>query len=177
MVRLKPWRFAWAGTRHALTVFLLMASPFVVVFLIVKPLFFWLPLLIVPVGLLRFPQLFLAARRGPVLGADEAGIWLRVRPARKTLFLPWTDVAEITVGKTYGHVELCARPVDFDIDVDFAPPVTFGGEQGLGQRLAADWVYRKLGTNVHAPLTGSDHTADEVLARLRHYAAGRCRFG
>ena len=174
VVRLNPWRYAWAGTRYALTVFLLMASPFVVLFLIVKPLFFWLPLLIVPLGLLRFPHLFIAARRGPVLGADEAGIWLRLVYTRKAVFLPWPEVFVITVEKTFGHVELCARPRDLDFDAYLAIPVRGFGDVRQGQRTATNWMRVKLGTNVHTPLTGGDVSVEEVLTKLRQFSAGRC---
>ena len=174
VVRLDPWRYAWAGTRFAAAAMLLLASPFIVFLLFVNPLFFWLPLMIVPVALLRFPTLFLAARRGPVLGADEAGIWLRLVHTRKAVFLPWSEVFVITVTKTFGHVELCARPRDLDLDAALAIPVRGFGDARQGQRSATNWMRIKLGTNVHAPLTGGDVSVEEVLEKLKEFAAGRC---
>jgi hypothetical protein len=43
------------------------------------------------------PWLVRAAYHGPVLAADRDGAWIAYRPGRHAVFLPWPDIAAITI--------------------------------------------------------------------------------
>jgi len=179
VVRLSPWQFAWTSVRRMMLWFGLCALP-VAVFLVIvvrSP----IPLILVPimaaVALLMIPPLMLAVRRHPVLGADEAGLWVSVAPAKKAVFLPWDAIAEVAIKHFSAHDAVCVVPRDPAVDAALAPVTQGNMEARAGQTIAHRRMRAKLGTYIHTPLTGSGLTNEDVLAKLRYYAAGRCPVG
>jgi len=57
-------------------------------------------------------------------------------------------------------------------------PAAIGNlEQQASQAMVNRRSRRKLGTNIHTPITGAPMSHEDLLARLRYYAAGRCPIG
>lgn len=115
--------------------------------------------------------------RKPVLGADQAGIWVKVFRARKTVFLPWEAVGAVRIGTFAWHHELCVDAKDPAVDQALYPAAMGNLEQQAGQAMVNRRARKKLGTNIHTPLTGAPMSHEDLLAQLRYYSAGRCPIG
>jgi hypothetical protein len=178
VLRLSPWRFAFLGGLRYMIFFGIMG---VIIGVFVAAAShdgggLWFAVVFVAVALFIMPFLALEARK-PVLGADEAGIWVKVMRSRKAVFLPWAAVALIEIRKFGTHHELCVVARDPAVDAALAPVVQGNLQQRAGQAIVNRRSRAKLGTNIHTPLTGAPMSHEDLLAKLRYYAAGRCPVG
>lgn len=104
-------------------------------------------------------------------GADHTGVYLRPNLDRKRLvFLPWTAIAGVSV-RAWRGPQLVVTPHDAGIGNAFALEVTGRWEDRMNAEIAQHRRIKKLGTNIHAPIAGTDAT--ELLNNLRYQAAGR----
>lgn len=169
-----PLRAAW---RLALYLLVVLVPVAVFVGVTADPLAGVMVLALAAISLVVVPELVVKVKRGPVLGADKAGVWIRPLAAPHALFLPWTSVAGVYVRRTNGHECLCVRPLDPAVDAAFVPSWGGGLDRKAGAAIDNKIRYQRLGTNVFVPLTGADVATPELLRELTWYSAGRCPVG
>jgi len=105
------------------------------------------------------------------VGADRNGIYLRPNLDKtRVLFLPWNAVEGISVRRWHGP-QLVVKPKDAGLDGPFALVASGRASQRAGVAIAQQRRMKRLGTNIHAPISG--HDSATILNDLRYQAAGR----
>lgn len=111
----------------------------------------------------------LKAGKGPALGADRNGVYLRPHLDKKrALFLPWPQIVSIELRNHRGP-NLCVKPHDARLEKAFKPKASGGSAAGVGQRHAIQRQLNKLGTFISIPVGGAPLEPQEILRQITRW--------
>jgi hypothetical protein len=113
----------------------------------------------------------LKAGKGPAVGADRNGVYIRPGLDKKrTVFLPWQHIESIEV-RDYRGPNLVVKPFDARLEEEFAPKVSGGAAARAGQRRAIQRQLKKLGTFITIPVGGAPLEPQEILRQITQWRA------
>jgi hypothetical protein len=110
-------------------------------------------------------QLYLITSGGPVLAANQAGLWIKTRPTRgQAIWLPWEGIERIYRRRWSMEKMVCVKARD--------PRAG----SGLGAFTAVDSSMQQLffGSGFTATLNFADKSEHEIMTALVQLSAGRC---
>jgi hypothetical protein len=110
-------------------------------------------------------QLYLITSGGPVLAANQAGMWIKTRPTRgQAVWLPWEGIERIYRRRWSLEKMVCVKPRD--------PRAT----SHLGAFTAVDSSMQQLffGSGFTATLNFANRSEQEIMTALAQLSAGRC---
>jgi hypothetical protein len=110
-------------------------------------------------------QLYLITSGGPVLAANQAGLWIKTRPTRgQAIWLPWEGIERIYRRRWSLEKMVCVKARD--------PRAG----SNLGAFTAVDSSMQQLffGSGFTATLNFADKSEQEIMTALAQLCAGRC---
>jgi hypothetical protein len=110
-------------------------------------------------------QLYLISSGGPVLAANQAGLWIKTRPTRgQAIWLPWEGIERIYRRRWSFEKMVCVKARDPRAGTN------------LGAFTALDSSMQQLffGSGFTATLNFANKPEQEIMAAITHLSAGRC---
>jgi hypothetical protein len=110
-------------------------------------------------------QLYLITSGGPVLAANQAGLWIKTRPTRgQAIWLPWEGIERIYRRRWSLEKMVCVKARD--------PRAA----SNLGAFTAVDSGLQRafFGSGFTATLNFADRPEQEIMTALIQLSAGRC---